>query len=89
MTTRYKILARDFDTLRNAGSLQGDRDALDARRLGVDFDSWPGNLDYQVETAAWRAGLNWGELSPDAKARLTTAYLDGYRPTYGETYFEG
>ena len=89
MSTRYRTLARDYETMTNAGSLQGDRDALDARRLGVEPDSWPGNLDYVVETAAWKAGLCWNELSADSKARLCTAYLDGYRPTYLDTYYEG
>ena len=88
MTTRYKALRQDFDQVQNAGSLQGDRDELDARRIGTECDSWPGNLDYQVENAVWRAGVCWNELSAGVKARFCTAYLDGYRPAYLETFYE-
>lgn len=86
-TGRYRILAKDQADMIEAGYKQGEQVALDALRLGLGFDSWPGleYVDHQTETAAWNLGLSWWELDVNAKVTLSTAFIDGYRAGYATT----
>lgn len=89
-TGRYALLNSDLAAVRADGAKHGDRDACEARRLGVPFDSWPGSdhAEHMAANALAREGASWDLLSPNSKASVLSAWIDGYRPAYGETYYE-
>lgn len=90
VTGRYRILRADLDALQADGARKGDRDALDALRLGVSADSWPGLAAAErfAVDALYRQGVDWERLDPAAKASAVGAWIDGYRPAYADTYYD-
>ncbi len=88
-TGRYRLLASDFAKLKDAGAKTGDRDALEALRLGLEFDDWPtmDGAQYHAANAAYALGIDTEAIGV-GMADLTMAWVDGYRSAYGETYYE-
>lgn len=74
---------------RSEGTKVGDRTGLDAARMGLAFDSWPG-IDYasdQVERVLWRElGVHMSLLTADQMAQVVNAYIDGFRTGYAEAW---
>lgn len=88
MTGRYRLLVADFKAVKAAGSKLGDRDSMQAQRLGLPFDSWP-PLDFameKVESAAWAETVDFRALGSDDQARLLNEWITGYRDGYAEAW---
>jgi len=77
--------------VQHAAQAIGDRTAVEAQRLGLSFDSFPG-LDFaidQTERILWRdCGCRLQNLQSDQAASLTTTFVDGYRFGYEEGWSE-
>ena len=80
-TGRYRLLKQDFESLRTAGEKAGDRDCLDAKRLGVELDSRV-SMEHGIRQAtgeAYRLGL---DVEAVDLSGLVMAWMDGYRDGY-------
>lgn len=80
-TGRYRLLRSDIDAARDDGSLRGERDCLDAKRLGVPHQSST-PIDFairQAERFAYRRGI---DVSAVDMFPLVGAWMGGYRDGY-------
>lgn len=90
MSARYRVLNQDLDAVRAEGAKLGDRDALDALRLGQSHNDWLlfDEQERRTMDAARRAGLDWSACSIPSRVNLVCAFNDAYRTAYGETYYQ-
>lgn len=88
MSGRYRLLQTDYDAITAHGAKIGDRDALQAQRLGIPYDDFPGMefAEREAFAEAHRLGLDVEALSIDEKVRLISKFVDGYRPAYAEAW---
>lgn len=80
-TGRYRLLRSDTEAAQDAGSLRGERDCMDAKRLGVPHDSST-PIDFamrQAENFAYQRGI---DVSAVDMFPLVDAWMRGYRDGY-------
>ena len=84
-------LERTMRYVRHHGSLDGERDAAEAKRLGMPCDDWPHAeyRDQRIRTHAWNVGVNVGVLDVNHRVDIENAYVGGYRPAYLHEFYDG